>query len=690
MSIAHDPHESDRPAVSEDAAARITSPDNGIEGDTLGSESEDIANTSLDGEDIHVADEPRNPWRKRGIVAASVLGGCVVLGVLGLGAFPVGMLRETVEERLSKALDAPVTVTSLSRDSVFSFSPRVTAHTIRIGQPQWAGTGDMLNVSEVSATVPVLPLVFSSARVEGLSVKGLKAVLIRDEDGRANWEGRKDQDDDGGGLRLDSLTISDSTVQFKDAKRRLDITAALEASGDKGLTINGRGQFDGAPATLAITGGRFAGVDPDAAWPFTLKLASTPLDLSADGTMAGVLNTSAMTLSMAARAVSLKKLDYVIEAGLFGTQDIDLTASVRHKNKDWFVDQLDGTMGRSKLSAKAEILKRDGRTKIDATITSSQFDFNDLADDEGQALARAKRARLGPRVIPDTRIDLSKMGPTDGILRFTIAKLLMDGSDTFRSFKGEITLDHKVVRLDKAVVGLNKGELTGWFNVDSTQPEPLMTMEMRLKDATLDRLIGSPDIISGPASGLIRMRGTGSTIREAFASGNGKVSFVAGSGSVNRVGAFALGQDLGGTLVQAVRDRSAMVPLRCAVFSFTAKNGVLTTNPMLMETAVSVGRGIGTINLNGETMAIRLSGASKSKAAVELVDPVRVTGTMSAPVISINNQPVHGTPSRGSILKTVTRSVGSALGLRKNDTPERGAPAPTPINCQQLTSAALS
>src|SRR5690606_12943461 len=143
------------------------------------------------------------------------------------------------------------------------------------------------------------------ARISHLQVKGLEAVLIRDAKGRANWERRKDEHE-GGLLRLDSLTITGSTVRFKDEKRRLDLTGVLEASGARGLSLSGQGRFDGAPARFSITGGKFMGIDPDAAWPFTLKLASTPLDLMAEGTMDGVLNTRAMALSMTARAVSLK------------------------------------------------------------------------------------------------------------------------------------------------------------------------------------------------------------------------------------------------------------------------------------------------------------------------------------------------------------------------------------------------
>jgi hypothetical protein len=105
------------------------------------------------------------------------------------------------------------------------------------------------------------------------------------------------------------------------------------------------------------------------------------------------------------------------------------------------------SVGRSAIRAKATVLKRDGRTKIDATIDAPQLDFDDLADDAGLAAARAKEARIGPRILPDTRINLEKMGPTDGTIRVSIASLLVKGGSVFKSLSGTLKLDHRVLRL---------------------------------------------------------------------------------------------------------------------------------------------------------------------------------------------------------------------------------------------------
>jgi hypothetical protein len=375
-----------------------------------------------------------------------------------------------------------------------------------------------------------------------------------------------------------------------------------------------------------------------------------------------------MTMRMAARGTSLKQLDYIIEAGLFGTQAIDLVGTVRRDGSDWFIDKLDGRIGRSTIAATAKILKRDGRTRIDASIDAPRLDFDDLADDAGLAAARAQEARIGPRIFPDTRINLAKMGPTDGVIRITIHQLLVKGGSVFKSLKGQLSLDHRILTLDKAVAQLGRGTMTGRVRVDSRGKIPLLTTELRVERASFDDFIGQPDMIRGPVRGLVRISGRGDTVRQAFASGNGKIAFVASGGAMNRAAAYVMAQDLGGAIGQKLGDDEAMTPIRCAIL------------------AIARARGRGQINLDGERIALAMNGAGSEKPDLKLVDPVKVEGTLSQPTIDFAPP---GKKSGGGVFGAVTRSIGAALGLRKD--PQRDAPLPKPgtVNCRALAAEAL-
>ena len=621
-------------------------------------------------------------------MAAIVIALLVLL--LAAAAFPVGLLKGTAERLLSAEFDAPVTIGSLARTSSFSFTPEIVVRDLRIVQPAWAGKGDFLKVARASAHVSIFDLLTGNADPRSITITGLDVALARDAEGNSNWAGRvgKPESASEDSPSLDRLLIDKGRFTLRDAKRRLNVAGTITANAT-GLAIDAEGAFDGTPVRLKAGGKALTGQGRPDAWPFSASLTSGVLGVTAIGTTAGALNFRDMTMKMTATGTSLKKLDHVIEAGLFGTQDIDLAASVRHVGEDWFIDQLSGTIGRSRINAKAKVLKREGRTKIDATIDASQFDFDDLADDAGLAAARAKEARIGKRVIPDTRIDLSRMGPTDGIIRFSIARLLVEGGSAFQSLKGDLTLDHRVLKLENAVAKLDAGRMTGWLKVDSTKPMPVFSTELRVEGALLETLVGQPDMIGGAVQGLVRITGRGTTIREAFSKGTGKIAFTASRGSMNRAAAFVLGQDLGGAIGQKLGNDDAMTPLTCAILAFDARNGILRPAPFLIATAVSRGSGRGQINLDGETVALTIIGASSDKPALKLVDPLQIGGSFSNPSITIADKPATGKDSGKGIIGSIGRSIGSALGLRKDDGPKTEPPPVSSVNCKELTRAAL-
>jgi len=601
-------------------------------------------------------------------MALVVVAGVVLVAALLLATFPVGMLRGTAEARLNEKFGAPVHIGALERRDVFSFSPEIEARGVRIGQPAWAGHGDMATIRRLRIRLPILKLLTGTIAPRSIDIDGLSLALVRDADGRSNWGGRRPGGSDSSPPpAIGTVRINDGRFTLKDAKRHLDIAGTIEAKDARGLAIAAEGQFNGAAAKLGAAARWIQ--DANGRWPFSAELTSDLLRLRASGTMAAPLDTGHMTMRMAARGTSLKQLDYIIEAGLFGTQAIGLVGTVRRDGSDWFIDKLDGRIGRSTIAATAKILKRHGRTRIDASIDAPRLDFDDLADDAGLAAARAQEARIGPRIFPDTRINLAKMGPTDGVIRITIHQLLVKGGSVFKSLKGQLSLDHRILTLDKAVAQLGRGTMTGRVRVDSRGKIPLLTTELRVEGASFDDFIGQPDMIRGPVRGLVRISGRGDTVRQAFASGNGKIAFVASGGAMNRAAAYVMAQDLGGAIGQKLGDDEAMTPIRCAILAFSAKDGLLTPAPLVIDTAIARARGRG-----------------QKKPDFKLVDPVKIEGTLSQPTIDFAPP---GKKSGGGVFGAVTRSIGAALGLRKYQ--QRDAPLPKPgtVNCRALAAEAL-
>ncbi|NCN83392.1 MAG: AsmA family protein [Sphingomonadales bacterium] len=632
--------------------------------------------------------------RTRNIIATFVA--TIVLLILFLGAVPASLLRTVISNELRGTADRDVEIGAVTRDSVFSYSPVITAHNVRVAQPAWAGKGDFLTLKSISARVGVLDVIMGNARPDRVMIDGLDISLVRNKDGRANWndddsDDDKDKNDRGPGLT--DLDIVNSHFSFTDQKRALSVEGPISVNSKTGLRAEANGTFMKKKASLVFTGGAIAGIDPEADYPFEMSLQSPALQFSAKGRMQGVLNTDRFTASLSAKAPTLKNLDQVIEAGLFGTQPINLRANVRHEQKDWFVQKLSGTIGRSKLTGKADVLKRDGRTKIDADINAATLDFDDLADDEGLAKAAALTRKIGPRVIPNTRINLSKMGATDGQIDFTVDRLLSRRETVFRRLKGKLSMDHRVIKITNLIVGLKSGQMTGSVQVDHRSGAPKLSTDLTLQGASLQDLIGNGDIVTANMRGRIKLSGSGDTIRAALEKANGKAAMVASGGSIRATVAHVLGQNLSGAVGKIIDDPTARVPLRCLVANFKANNGVLTPAPLAVDTEISIGRGEGQIKLDGESISLILRGGAKGKSALHIVDPIKISGTLNAPEVSVaglGKAEDAEKPSLGDVLKVATKSIGSALGIgssKKQD--EAFIQKPKSLNCNAVVAAAM-
>jgi uncharacterized protein involved in outer membrane biogenesis len=607
-------------------------------------------------------------------------------GLLALAAFPVGLFQNSIRRHMEEKLGTAISIGSIERREMLSFTPTVLVHDLAIRQPSWAGKGDMVQARAIEARIAIWPLLTGRAAApEGLVVDGLIVNLVRDAQGRANWEGRKSSaNSSGAGNGIGRLNITDGRISLRDDKRSLSVAGSI-ASNTQGLRIDAAGRFHDAPARLFLRGGPIDGLKPQAPYPARLEMVSPLLRLEARGVMRGALNMRSLTMDMHAAAPSLKYLDDVIEAGLFGTKAIDLTARVRHEGRDWFIDRLNGRIGQSALTARADVRKRDGRTKIDADVHFSRFGFDDLSDTRGEAQARAVEARIGERLLPGTRINIAKVGPTDGVIRFRADRLLLRKS-AFRSLSGVIGMEGKLLTIDNIVAGMSSGRMTGKLRIDqrNAAPHPRLTIDLAFANGRLETLMGSNDA-TGPLRGRVILAGTGDTIREALGHADGRAGLVVEGGTVKRTVAAVLGQDLGKAIGAALRDRDATVPLRCLAIGFKAQQGRLTPSPFVVDTGISVGQGQGRLSLATEKIALTIGGRARDPSILRLTDPIRVGGTFSAPTISAAGSPPGSKINAGYVVKTVGKSLGHALGIGKERKPQ---PAPA-IDCAAVAREIL-
>ena len=595
-------------------------------------------------------------------ITGIVVAGVVALGLVGLAAFPWGSLKGVIERQLTARFGRPVTIGGIERVDAFGFTPTIRITQVHIPQPDWVGTGDFVRLREAEATFSALALLKGAFGPRDVKASGLRLVLVRDKTGRTNWERPGKPKGGGSSTDLQGLTIRDSVIAYRDDKQDRVITARFASDPMHGIRVKGAGTIRGAAVTVAVSGPsveRFQGKP----WPFTASIDGDALSITAKGRMDRPLDTDAMELDVTARAADLKLIDAVIEAGLFRTQPVSFSAHVRHDQPKWTVTRLKGVVGRSDFAGQVSVDKQDGRSKIAGDIVSRQLDFADLSSDQGLAEGAALERAIGPRLVPNTRIDISKIKTTDGRIGFRIGRIVSaQGPSSILSATGALSIDHQLLTLDQLVARLPHGTVTGRLVVDQRDGRrvPTLAIDLRLRGSRVQDLAGGGGDFSGNVSARARLTGTGETIRAAVGHANGTIGFVARDGQLPGGIAAALGFDAARALLAKDDERAG---LRCVVLKLDVTRGRGRIDPMIVDTTASQLRGVGTVVFPGETLDIRLTGAPKQHALLQLPGSAAMTGTIQQPQVTIPPE----VKSVGNIFKAIGRAITGKQGPTASD-----------------------
>lgn len=607
---------------------------------------------------------PRTVFADRRLhVAAGGIAALLALGLIILAMMPWGSFKSAIEHGLSDRFGRPVTIGSARRLDSFSLTPTIEIRDLRIPQAVWAGSGDLARIERTRIRFSAFQLLIGRFRPGMLDIDGAHLLLVRDAERRENWV-KPGDDKPGGGegspLALKGLRIARSTILYRDAFQDRSFALRIGADPATGVTISGDGKVRGEPVTITAHGPAIEGA-AGKPWPFEARIDGAALTMKVKGLADTPLDFHHMTLDIAARADDLKFVDAMIEAGLFGTRPVTLSGHVRRDGTHWVVTAVKGMIGRSDIAGQVVVDKVDGRTKIKGSVASNALDFGDFVSREGAAQAQALQRQIGPRLVPDTRINLRRISHSDGVIDFSARRLVGQGS-ALTSMRGTLSIDHQLLIVSPFTLQLTRGAITGSMRVDQHDGRavPLVTIDLALAGSDIPALAGGGGEVSGRVDGRAKLTGSGSTIREAVGASDGSVGLVARDGSLPAKVASELGFDALRSLFGEEDDRAG---LRCVVLRLAVRKGVGTVDPLLIDTSASQSTGKGTISFPSEALALRLTGAPKRNALVRLPGAIDVRGTIREPQVAVT----PGTKSFGNILKALGRAITGDQGPTASD-----------------------
>jgi uncharacterized protein involved in outer membrane biogenesis len=201
-----------------------------------------------------------------------------------------------------------------------------------------------------------------------------------------------------------------------------------------------------------------------------------------------------------------------------------------------------------------------------------------------------------------------------------------------------------VMTLSPVSVDLAGGFVSSDITLDARRAPALARYDIRLSPTPMGRLLRHWGVAesgtNAMARGRIELTGRGESLRETFATASGRIALVIPEGMVRTQRASYSGLDMA-NLNAALFDAPPFgaSQINCGLVAFTVRDGLATTDPILIDTQGNALTGQGSIDLRDETVDLQLSADGKRFAFRSQPARVHVGGTLADPLVT--REPSH-------------------------------------------------
>lgn len=598
--------------------------------------------------------------RKRtfGILALVILLVPPALLVLAVLVVESEWAERRIERYAGERLNREVRLDEI--DLRFAWPPQVHLQTLRVSNPPWAETGDLIDAEDLEAIVQFRPLLDGQVVIDRLTVARGQAGLEK-EDGRATWR-FGERDDEPGRFHLQEAELGDAKIFYRNAAEQTALhirgTGALEGA-DASLELQAEGRFHGEPATarakapvIPLSGGR----------PIRGSLEATvgTTSGSANGTIRiheGEIRTLDAKVELDGR--TLAHLHEVFGLNLPNTPPYSFGGNLHHEQGLWAAEDFAGEVGDSDLRGSWSYDTRGEKPTFTADLTSRRLELNDLAPiiGAGQSAssehARASAARGD--ILPEHELATQRWSQMNADVKLKAARVDARPELPITALTAHLTLQDAVLKLQPLTFEAAGGTIENEIVMNAKVEPPRGELQMNVKQLDLSRLfpeLESMDDALGRMSGRADLVGRGRSVARLLGTSSGEASLAVSGGRISALLVEVLGLDLAESLAVLAAD-NPQTPLNCAVADVAVKNGVATTRAFVIDTRDTLVQVEGTIDLREERLNLLTSPKPKDPSLFSARTPVHLTGSWRDPDVDLKRGPLVGRVAAAGLLALV-------------------------------------
>lgn len=548
-------------------------------------------------------------------------------------------------------------------------------------------------------------------RVRSLVVDRLELALLRDAQGRANWQFRpKEPKQEEAELpSFGRLVVRRGELLVDDAVTQLALEAKVRTSEGSasagGLEATAVGSYRKSPLRAHL---RASGLLPLAASgtdaapvPLALELQLGETELRLDGSARDVLALSALDARYDIAGPSLAALGDSLDVTLPTTAAYQMNGRVRKEGERWQLEAERLAVGSSRLRGDLVFDRSAPVPRLTGSLSGSRLALADLApafgapaDKAMRAAAEKKKEKEKPpterrgkgaapppparRVLPQREFDIPSLAQMEADLElaFKQVDLGTEALQPFAPLNGRLILKDSRLTVQDLLARTAGGELRGVIALDARQAaRPLWKAELRWSGVRLERFVkagrgrdtksGAPaaaGYVGGVLGGRAKLAGQGRSTAAMLGSLDGSTEWWVRDGSMSHLLLEITGIDIAESLGLVISGDESL-PVQCAVAQTAFDDGLMTIQVGVidtLDTTVLVG---GTVAFGKEQLDLRLTANPKDFSPLALRSPVTIGGSFAEPDVGLESGALAGRALAGAALAAVVTPLAGLLAL---------------------------
>jgi uncharacterized protein involved in outer membrane biogenesis len=516
----------------------------------------------------------------------------------------------------------------------------------------WALTPEMARVDLLRVEVPFWPLLRGERTLRRVDVVRPALLLERNRSGAANWQFREDERrEPAKGWSFGELRVHDGRLDVRDAPLGTDLRLTVDSStpqpGEDSvrLLVRGSGRYRG--HAFQLVGTADSPVEllerADAAYRIDFSARAGATRARVHGALRVPLDPQRFVIHSELRGNDLGDLYPLVGLAVPSTPPYRIEGLFERKDRVLTLRDLQGKIGDSDVAGMAGVDLSGDKPLIRADLRSTHLDLDDLGGliglppsiGEGESAspeqrAEAERRAADPRLLPDKDYDLRKLAAANADFRLD-AQHVDAGKWPIDSLAMRLRLNDSILELEPVELGFAGGRLAGNVQLDARQRTIAAGANLGVHALDLARMwpnMQPPNV--GRLNGRIDLQGEGNSVADMLATADGELQVGMGRGRFSNLLLELAGLDVAESL-KFLLGKDKTVKLRCAYGNFAVEEGLVKTQSMVFDTSDTILFGEGTLDFDGEKLALELRPEPKDFSPVSLRGPLQVGGTLKDP-----------------------------------------------------------